>query len=888
MLSTSRTTRTTHRVLSLRDHGSRVQTRTFRFGMWSSCRNLASNSLEREIRRRRFLKLPPFDNARMRAAWSDVLFQEERKPRRNSPRSWTSASPRHSWHHAMQREMENRKAESLRHMHPLFQTWSSYLGRFIEPLFYNTPSENSSFQRHDKPPAGHHPTNLNPKNSKPREPVHSPATPGPDEAYVIDPITNRKVRKGEVDGPVEPAPQPTTRYSKYHKPQSPPSAPPNVESERPPIYSNGPPPEAELRKYTEVNFDDWAAPAAHSPEAPPELASYTFDNSEMRSQEYSLNHLPPEESPAEEVDDLSKYRNTALDEPLENALDTKNITDSSKSVRRDPKSQQIQSELDNYGPFMYNENSPTQTEDGKHASKVSEPSHGRYPTTYDDLHTYELRVAEEARNQDRSPKQYEDLDAYKDFAAQPPNTTEAPKRDTLTASLLDYESKDKSGVTLGDRFEYDSGGSRDIPTTMGHLFNQQYCNHTSPEKKQDSPITRGRKQLNQQMNEIGATSDAMDRFISSNLQNVRHKYERFQNKDQDADLLSEGAFASTDKSPIEPRQPIGHAAKGDTKQRASSGEDLYSRQPQGLENSFSEECGGRQTMPIYTKSYGGVSDKKESSIPEPAVVHDSEAFPDSSVAFDTDTYYHRDPEIDGVPPRPSGSTPEPAQSPADTASSDNSTSCTYAYKVLVYNPETQLINMAKISPTEPDPSAALSLSEALSRLNYSAKFFPHLLPLEAEGFEIAFGADNFLVFRQKLPPAMKTKFAGRNTQTTTSKGGNGNTRAYVNPIDMMGAAVPNAAAFISPTGFLNYDMPRTPAPSSINNMTRNRYSRHMYNQEGKSQTDEGTKTKKTNVATRVLVGGVWVAGLSYALGVVTEYFHTGGAEGKGPEGFSPI
>jgi hypothetical protein len=30
---------------------------------------------------------------------------------------------------------------------------------------------------------------------------------------------------------------------------------------------------------------------------------------------------------------------------------------------------------------------------------------------------------------------------------------------------------------------------------------------------------------------------------------------------------------------------------------------------------------------------------------------------------------------------------------------------------------------------------------------------------------------------------------------------------------------------------------------------------------------------------------VWLAGLSYSLGVVSEYFKSGGVDGKGPRGF---
>ncbi len=120
--------------------------------------------------------------------------------------------------------------------------------------------------------------------------------------------------------------------------------------------------------------------------------------------------------------------------------------------------------------------------------------------------------------------------------------------------------------------------------------------------------------------------------------------------------------------------------------------------------------------------------------------------------------------------------------------------------------------------------------------------------------------------------------------------------AYVNPIDMMGrsAAVPNAAAFVSPTGFVNYDIPRveeqSAEPPFRSNIDVRREEPVFSGQKSSSRGKGGKKSEKArvNVGKRVIIGGAWVAGISYALGVVTEYFHTGGTDGKGPTGFSPI
>jgi hypothetical protein len=47
--------------------------------------------------------------------------------------------------------------------------------------------------------------------------------------------------------------------------------------------------------------------------------------------------------------------------------------------------------------------------------------------------------------------------------------------------------------------------------------------------------------------------------------------------------------------------------------------------------------------------------------------------------------------------------------------------------------------------------------------------------------------------------------------------------------------------------------------------------------------EPGRRSKK--VGRGLLVGAAWVAACSYAVGVVAEFFKTGGSDGKGPVGF---
>ncbi|KAI1334462.1 hypothetical protein F5Y15DRAFT_290138 [Xylariaceae sp. FL0016] len=237
----------------------------------------------------------------------------------------------------------------------------------------------------------------------------------------------------------------------------------------------------------------------------------------------------------------------------------------------------------------------------------------------------------------------------------------------------------------------------------------------------------------------------------------------------------------------------------------------------------------------------------------------------------SDGYYQRDPEVDGIPSMPTSLSSKPSTN-NDAAPVDQPT----IYKILAFDPTMQIMNMAETTSVVPDEAIPLSPTEVLLRLSNPAKFFPHFAPLRAEGFEIVSGSGNVLVFR-------KIRIGEKE-------------RSSVNPIDMMGSsttALPNAAAFVSPTGFVNYDVPRVveeqqePQEPGFKSNIDVRREEPVFSGQKKATRETGLpKTKKKlGIGKRMLVGGAWMAGIAYALGVVSEYFTTGGMDGKGPTGF---
>lgn len=280
--------------------------------------------------------------------------------------------------------------------------------------------------------------------------------------------------------------------------------------------------------------------------------------------------------------------------------------------------------------------------------------------------------------------------------------------------------------------------------------------------------------------------------------------------------------------------------------------DPYSKVPQGLETSYKEECAnqGEGGSSVYVSSYE--KPRKQSGKDKDLVREIRGIYEDSYGKIDTN---HR-------------------QVPADDAKARNTTGEKSisgpeptTYKVLAYDSTMQSINIAETTSIVTDTASALTPAEVLLRLSNPAKFFPHFKPLQAEGYEIVSGGGDVLVFRKVRPARRLSPQADLKNNTT-------------NPIDGMQVAT---GRFASPTGFVNHDLPSA-EPAFKSNIDVRREEPVF---SGKSSWDDKseTKRKKPGKAKRVLLGGAIVGSGCYAIGVVTEFFRTGGVDGIGPQGF---
>jgi len=232
------------------------------------------------------------------------------------------------------------------------------------------------------------------------------------------------------------------------------------------------------------------------------------------------------------------------------------------------------------------------------------------------------------------------------------------------------------------------------------------------------------------------------------------------------------------------------------------------------------------------------------------------------------------PSVENIMAKPEGSM-LPTE-PAVTAASVPT-----LYKVLVYDPTMQCIDVAETASVVPDSSTPLTPAEVLLRISNPAKFLPHFGPLQSQGFEIVSGAGDVLIFRKvrdAVPQGAKshaTFHASAEPGVTPSTG-----RPAVNPIDMTGGPrdyTVAASRFASPTGFVNYDLPPPRFESGIDV----RREEPVFSGAKEKPSKE---SKKKSIPKRLALGALWVGAASYSIGVVGEYFKTGGSDGKGPKG----
>jgi hypothetical protein len=318
--------------------------------------------------------------------------------------------------------------------------------------------------------------------------------------------------------------------------------------------------------------------------------------------------------------------------------------------------------------------------------------------------------------------------------------------------------------------------------------------------------------------------------------------------------------------------------------RLEAEKDPYSKAPQGLETSYAEELVAKQgegDLSVYISSYGNpkCDEVVAEKMSREEKNHRKKFFREKDKALVRevreiyeDAYGTIDCKHRQIPEAASAT--EGLKGAGSAAETQEPT----IYKILAYDPTMQSINAAETTSIVTDTASALTPAEVLLRLSNPAKFFPHFEPLKSQGYEIVSGSGDVLVFRKVRSGAPPEP---RKEPATSS---NDHKRRGANPIDGM-QPIAATGNFASPTGFVNHDIPGEADPPFKSNIDVRREEPVF---SGKRNWEDGDEAPKRNVrgrGKRLLIGAAWVGACSYAVGVVAEFFRTGGIDGNGPQGF---
>ncbi|KAJ5929604.1 hypothetical protein N7454_006554 [Penicillium verhagenii] len=177
------------------------------------------------------------------------------------------------------------------------------------------------------------------------------------------------------------------------------------------------------------------------------------------------------------------------------------------------------------------------------------------------------------------------------------------------------------------------------------------------------------------------------------------------------------------------------------------------------------------------------------------------------------------------------------------------------YRILIYD-----TSLSQVTTAESDlffgVKESTPLAEVLSRLQNPAKFVPYFEEMQHDGYEIATGGGNILVFRKvdDLTPSNAIDQGPPHTDISKS---------------------------------LRHDSYQTETPSSSSKPTITNQPPPASGSNGvKESTSFHSESTASKVFRRTIFTGTATAASFYAIGVVVEYFRTGGQDGYGIDGFT--
>ncbi|CRG91477.1 hypothetical protein PISL3812_08526 [Talaromyces islandicus] len=225
------------------------------------------------------------------------------------------------------------------------------------------------------------------------------------------------------------------------------------------------------------------------------------------------------------------------------------------------------------------------------------------------------------------------------------------------------------------------------------------------------------------------------------------------------------------------------------------------------------------------------------------------------------------------------------------------------YRVLAYDPSTSKVLIAETASSVHATGKPLPPSEVMLSINNPAKFLPFFAKMKEDGYEIVSGGGNILVFRkgsfnsdsgfnsvQSAPSRISNMPIGSQTETATLV----NADEEPQPNDQIKQTDSTSPSSTTPRmvrrqetvytgGPPNWSpYPPPPSPALDDEITSTTTTAAAT----KAASPQNPSSSVRGAIRRVFLTGFATAGVFYAVGVVCEYFRTGGKDGLGPVGFT--
>ncbi|KAL2004057.1 hypothetical protein VTN02DRAFT_562 [Thermoascus thermophilus] len=211
------------------------------------------------------------------------------------------------------------------------------------------------------------------------------------------------------------------------------------------------------------------------------------------------------------------------------------------------------------------------------------------------------------------------------------------------------------------------------------------------------------------------------------------------------------------------------------------------------------------------------------------------------------------------------------------------------YRILAYDSSTLQVTSAETHSSVYSIEDPLTPSKVLPLLNHPSKFLPYFAGMQADGYEIVSGGGDIIVFK-KMREAVSRQTTSEPVRTADNNVSAVSPGTGTHPSEEA-AQVDGLTDRVVENDKLHPEDSKSAEPNSSSLKTAHGQETISTGGPPPEPNSEAGAPKESFIrrtSRKVLLTGVATAASCYAIGVVVEYFRTGGEDGRGPEGFTPF